>query len=306
MARAYIVLARNDLDDSQLQVLDLAPNSSQLPRPSINPDGGQTGYLTHYFGDAPNAAIAALVAGPPITFPATVSYGLQAYLLDTVEVAATDRAITVVMVNNVVADILAAVVAGTALTAAVVNAILVARVGAGTALSEGDGTATLEEILRILAGEVYRVPALAVLEDGVPNFIGARRGAFVTAPNVLTPDTVVTAGGLPVRGRASTAPVPYIRPGEPRAGNVPVQTGTQDTNFRRVRQIVDTGDLHLSATNGVLAELAAATYAWINPGFDYAAGGVQTRATTIAAANIPATGVGRAITVYDALGNVIV
>ena len=296
----------------------MKPNSSQLPRPSIDPDSGQTGYQSYYLLDGVNGVVGALVlpAGP-----AAITYGLSAYFLDTVEVAGTDRAITTAMANFMAADIEAQAAAGGVLTAAWVNARLVVRCGVATALGEGAGTATLEEILRILAGERYRLPANAVLEDGVPNFIGARRGAFVTAPSVELAASVRTTrtwseGAVttidtegPVRGRSSQAPMSHLRPGEPRTA--PVQTDTDDVNFNAVRQIVDTGDLHLSATNGALAELKSAAFTFINRNaFAYSAAEAAANPTWMRAADlsttaIPATGIYPAVVVYDVLGNVI-
>jgi hypothetical protein len=80
-------------------------------------------------------------------------------------------------------------------------------------------------------------------------------------------------------------------------------TGTQDANFQQVRPIEETGDLHLSALSGSLSELNQATFNWLNPAFTY--GGGATPAQTLAAANIPATGIARAVTIYDATGTVI-
>jgi len=316
MARAYIVLARNDLEDSQLQVLDLKPNPTPSKGSVIYDPPSQGGYQTHYLHDGVNNAVGALAlpAGPSVA-----TYGLAGYFLDTVEVAATDRAITTVMANFMATDIGAQVAAGGALTAAWINARLVVRVGAGTALSEGNGTATVEEILRILAGERYRVPANAVLEDGVPHFISARRGGFVTAANVEVPSsirttTVSTVRGVTttntrsgVRGRRFNAPLPYLRPGVPLVP--PVNTGLQDNNYTNQRVNVETGHLHLSAIDGALAKLKSSAFTWQNPNFAYNAGAVTAeyvRATDIGLNNIPdATYVGRAVVVYDALGNVI-
>jgi len=315
MARAFIVLCRNDLEDEMLQVLDLKPNATPSKGLRVyegNPQGGLArGFLLKLDADGVQVNTpVTTAAGPPITTGvAAANYGLSGYLIDTVENAVGDRAATAANVLLASTDIEARVAAGSSLLAADINTILAARIGAGSALAEGNGTATLEEILRILAGEIYRVPAAAVLEDGGPNFIGARRGAFVTAANVEVPDSVRTThtNARPLRGRSHTAPASHIRPGEPRSA--PVQTGTQDTNFTDIRANVDTGHLHLSATDGVLAELKSATFSWQNPGYAYNAGDVtaaRLRAFDIAGTNIPdTTFVGRAVVVYDALGNVI-
>ena len=76
-----------------------------------------------------------------------------------------------------------------------------------------------------------------------------------------------------------------------------------DGVFRPFRKIADVGDLHISAASGALAKLKAATFAWLNPSFTYGAAGTayKVNGTT----QIAATGVGAALTVYDASGNVI-
>jgi len=318
MARAYIVLARNDLDEDLLQVLDLAPNSSQFS-PAYDGQGtGQTGYLTHYLIDGVNVPVTLDIpgagGGATRDFSAAVPfhYGLSTYLMDCVgrpqAPGSPGPALTVAEATNVAGDIEAAVAAGTPLTLAVINAILVARVVAATDLdgagANSHSVGSVEDILRILAGERYRVAGGAEVQGGGGRWNPGPRGYFVDRPNVLTPDTVVSTqtGTRSIRGRKHTAPLSHLRPGEPRAGNVPVQGAAQDTNFNDVRTIVETGHLHLSATDGVLADLKAATYAFENPAFTYGAAGT---ALTLGGANILAGGVARAITVYDADGNVI-
>jgi len=323
MARAYIVLARNDLDDNLLQVLDLKPNTSQLPRPSINPDSGQTGYLPYYLLDGVNAAVvtqAGAGGGASIDIDGDV-YGLSAYLIDRVQDTAGNQALTAAEANAISALIEADAAGGVALTLARINVHI--NTPAGVAGSDLDGTlgnstGTVEEVLRILAGERFKMSDNAQVQVAGGTRDATERGFFVTRPNVELDDSVrttrtFTLGAVttidtdgPVRGRKSTAPMTHLRPGEPRTA--PTQSGTEDVNFNDVRQIVDTGDLHLSATNGVLAELKSATFTYLNPGNAYTAAAVDAahpRATTLAGGNIPATGVFRAITVYDADGNVI-
>ena len=78
MARAFICLARNDLDENALQVLDLVPNTSQ--RNPIYDGEGQTGYLTWFRqNDLPT------VSGLGPILAASTVYGLQAYLLSNVD-----------------------------------------------------------------------------------------------------------------------------------------------------------------------------------------------------------------------------
>ena len=308
MARAYIVLARNDLDDSLLQVLDLRPNASQFSPAYDGQDNVQTHNSTHYLLDGVNAAVATVAGagGGASLDTAAVTYGLSAYLLDHVEDTGGNESLTAAEAVAISGLIEADVAAGVALTLARINVHI--NNPAGVAGSDLDGTlgnstGTVEEILRILAGERWRLPAASQVRTNPGLFDAVVRGAFVTAANVELPDSVRTTqtAARALRGRSSTSPFPYIRPGEPR--QAAVQTGLQDTNFNDVRQVVDTGHLHLSATDGVLAELKDATFTFLNPAFTY--GGGATPAQTIAAANVPATGVARAVVVYDVLGNVI-
>lgn len=291
MARAYIVLARNDLDASFLQALDLWPNVSQR-NAAVDPPG-QSHYLTHYFLDGINTAIT-INEGPPRAV-AAANYGLSGYAADTIERADLNRALTTAQATGFAVFCEGRVAAGLPIDAASCALWLAANVAANTALGEGAGTATVEEILRILAGERYQVPAGA-LEDGGPNFVGARRGAFRTRPNVEQPESVRSQFG-PVRGRN-----PFV--GKAIPTTAVAQTAPQDLNFNDVLVVSDTGRLQQSALNGVLSKLASPSYSWINPAFTY--GGGATPATTIDGVNIPATGVARAVTVYAADGSVIV
>lgn len=309
MARAFIVLARNDLEDSLLQVLDLKPNSSQLLPSQDGQNGGQTGYQTFYSRDAAvNSTVvtAAGAGGGASVDSAGISYGLAAYLIANVEDQVTLAAITAAVANAAKNALFALVAAGSALTAAAVANALVANgvsnAGANTTLTAGNSTGVLLTVLRILAGEVWRLPTATQLTDAAGAFDVAAKGAFVARPNVLGPASVTGTYGS-VRGRKYSSPLPFLVPGTPRAGQAPVQTGTQDVLFRDGRVLVDTGELHQSALTGALADLKSANYMFLNTAFTYAGG--ATPAQTIAAGNIPATGVARAVTVYDASGNVI-
>ena len=310
MARAYIVLARNDLDDNLLQVLDLKPNATPSKGSVIYGGSPQGGYQSFYLLDGVNAAVATQAGaggGASLDIDGD-TYGLSAYLIDRVDDTGGNEKLPAAEAVTISGLIEAAASAGTALTLALINVAI--NTPAGVAGSDLDGTlgnstGTVEEVLRILAGERFKMTDNAQVRTAAGIFDVTQRGFFVTHPNVELAGSVNGTYG-DVRGRASTSPMPMIRPGEPRTAAV--QTGTQDVNFNNVRQTVDTGDLHLSATDGVLADLKSATFTWLNPGNAYTATAVtvvRPRATTLAAANIPATGVFRAITIYDASGNVI-
>ena len=310
MARAYIVLARNDLDDNLLQVLDLKPNATPSKGSVIYGGAPQGGYQTFYLLDGVNGDVvtqAGAGGGVSIDIDGDV-YGLSAYLIDRVEDTGGGQALTAAEAIVIAGLIEAAASAGTALTLALINVMINTPAGvAGSDLNGvlGNSTGTVEEVLRILAGERFKMTDNAQVQVAGGAFDATQRGYFVVGPIVELAGSVNGTYG-DVRGRSSTSPLPYIRPGEPRTAAV--QTGAHDVNFNNVRQTVDTGDLHLSATDGVLADLKSATFTWLNPGNAYTAAAVtaaRPRATTLAAGNIPATGVFRAITVYDASGNVI-
>ncbi len=299
MARAFICLARNDIPEGVLQILDLKPNSSLSAREGSGKPG-QTGYMAHLPQTADTAAD---TPGDVLTVVDNPEYGLAAYLMDNVENQTGDVALSVAVSNATKDAIMALVAAGSPVTVAAVNNALVANgVANAGALTEligagaSNSTGTLEDVLRILSGEVYRVPVGAV-SDADQAFKVARSGAFVTRANVVSPFSVsgVQSGGS-VRGRSafSTPVVP---------NTVPTQSGLQDTAFRDIRRVLDTGDLHRSAGTGALDSLNQATFTWQNAAFTY--GGGATPAQDVAGNDIPTTFQGRAVVVYAADGSVI-
>lgn len=297
MPQAYIVLARNDLDDSLLQLLDLKPPSTKSQGMQVF-DGvtdGQTGYLTHL---VQNDTVATTdVAGRTTD---AVYYGLSAYIIDNVENGLDDDTLTDAQVAAVASAILLRAATGLGLSLAQINTAI--NSVAGVSAADLDGTAsastgTVEELLRVLAGEVYRLPAASAVSIGANNnFPGGgsiggghtRAGAFVATPNVSF------AADVPSGGRRSGTVLP---PGNP------TQTGTQDLTFRNRRRIEDVGSLHASMLNGALSKMTPATFAFQNPAFTYNGG--ATPATDINGTNIGANFQGRAVVVYDATGAVI-
>ena len=302
MARAYICIARNDLDNNFLQVLDLKPNTSQ--RNSVLDGAGQTGYQTWFARDAAinsNVATVGGAGGGASVDTTVVTYGLAAYLIDHVQNqdGGATAAITAAMANAARTAIFIRVAAGQACDAAGIAAALtangVANAAAGTTLIAGTSTGSVEEVLRILAGEVWRLPAASQVTAAAGGFDATVRGGFVARPAVELPQSVRTANGFPVRGRNSFV-------GQVIPTGAPVQVGLQDTRFRDVRVLTDTGALQLSGLSGQLSRVAVATYRFLNPAFTY--GGAGT-ALGIGGGQIPATGAGRAVTVYTAAGAVI-
>jgi hypothetical protein len=294
--RAYIVLRRNDLDDNFLQALDLIPNSSQgNPSRTYEPNG-QTHYISHFLLDGVNTGVV-LDAGPPVLFDGD-AYGLSAYLADRIENSGTvnDPPLTQAHARGIAARIEALASDGDSLTETDIDAAINAEAGVtGAGLAVGNSTGSVEDILRILSGERYKVPDGETISDGTPTYIavdpGVTRdgGYFVTRPSVLQP--LSNPGGRN----------PFTTPALLQAA--PVQTGTQDENFVDLLHVYNTGDLHRSALLGALSEMKATTFTFINSNFTYGTGGTALALDN--ATEIPESGQAPAVVVYAADGTVI-
>lgn len=153
----FVCLRRTDIPNSILQVTDLWPNKSQY-NPSVGPEPQGPRYMSAPVTNTPVLTNAAGV----ITFTAAKS-GLAAYILANVQAAgALGIACTPTQANNCAAAIIAAMRAGSAMTLSAINALLVASAGAGSELTNAGGslsTGTVTDVLRILSGATYTVPA---------------------------------------------------------------------------------------------------------------------------------------------------
>jgi len=291
--RAYICIARNDLPTGQLQLTDLRPNASQ--RSFSYELVPQSGYLNPN-NVVQHAAVTATAASDPDAVggndhlsTATAEYGLCAYLRDRVNVnpggvlgVGTDRSMDFGEATTISDAIIDRVINGLSLTLADINVILNANLtGADNDLegTAGDSFGTVEDILRILSGEVYLVKANTVID------LTTNRIFQSEAERVLAIDT-------------NTAN--FFSKGE--------FVASTDTAYRKFLKLYDTGSLRVSAGEGVLSKLKAATFAFTNHTYYYA--GVAAVGKTAAkdirsGADIPATGAHRAVCVYDSLGNLL-
>lgn len=307
--RAYIIPRRNDLDGVNMQVTDLQPNSSQ--RNLIYDGEGQSGYLKYSFdvpgtttvlgdsfvsGSFNTAPIAALVdddttgGGNDVMTPNVAQFGLVAYMQERVQPGGVAGAgangaspAEALLLANAIRAIAQA---GTALDAATINAALAVAV-ADTDLDGTNGASlsfgSVEDILRILAGEVYRVPAATIISvNGGGAFLNlASRDILVAAqdPTLNGGTTFVSTGGFLTRG---------------------------EPGFRDIRPLLISEYVRASAHEGVLAGFAAATFEFLNPLFDYVGTSpTLPRARNIAGTAIPATGAGAVVIVYANDGTVI-
>lgn len=176
----YIIMRRTDIPNGVLQVDDLKPNDSQRNY-TLDPPG-QSGYVRDI---PPSETVITTGAAPVLTV--RDACGLAAYLIDNVEDAVSLAAITAAVANAAAAAIIARAQGGLAITLADVDAELIAAgAGAGTGLTAGNSTGTLAELLSILSGAVYDLPAGSAVTDGGGLFNTTRLGFFQTVPGVKT------------------------------------------------------------------------------------------------------------------------
>jgi len=301
--QVYIIPLRNDLDGMNIQVVDLQPNTSQ--KNSIYDGAGQSGYVKWSFdhpgttvvdgdsfagGSTQTQPIANLVAvsstgGPnDAGVPNVAQFGLAAYFRERIDAGAAGARLTAAQAVTAANNLVTAVVAGTAPTAANINAVL-AGVVAGSGLTLGLSFGTVGEVLAILQGQVYRVHAKTIVTNaGLAVFLSlAARQVIVAAQ---TPAQIASQGQFYAQGG-------FLARGEP--------------GFRDFLPLTRTGAMNISAGEGVLSHLKA-DMDWVNPNFAYVAGAVtawRPRAYKLSGAVVPDTGIAKAVVVCDYLGNFI-
>jgi hypothetical protein len=173
----YICKRRSDIPDGILQVLDLQPNESQ--RNLIYEPPGQTKYVNDPQNDT-------VVVAANITVGAKA--GVAAWLIDTIEDSGDGGALSATQANTIAAALLVAMRAGATMTTAAVNTIIQLTVAA-SGIGVGDSVGTLAQLLRILAGAEYVVPAGTGANVGAAAFKDAAAGAFTTGQYRATYDS---------------------------------------------------------------------------------------------------------------------
>lgn len=174
----YIIMRRADIPNGVLQVDDLKPNDSQRNY-TLDPPG-QSGYVR----DIPTE-VAVLLTGVGPILTVRDSCGLGSYFVDNVENQAAGVALTADIANDSATAVIARAQGGLTVTAADVAAALVAAgADAATTLTAGDSTGVLSEVLEILMGAKYQLPAGSEVEDGGSAFNAVRLGFFATTPGV--------------------------------------------------------------------------------------------------------------------------
>lgn len=166
----YICLARTDIPDGQVQILDLKPNTSQ--RSLIYEPPGQTKYI--------NRAVNEPVAGHATGMTRGDSNGLRSYIADRFDpanlVGAEWSQADLALAANA---LLARVDAGQGLTTVDVNAALLAALGAVVGFAVVGSTAVIDELLSVLAGRGYVLPD-GFLKLGVGVWDVVQQGNFTS------------------------------------------------------------------------------------------------------------------------------
>lgn len=162
----YICMVRTDIPNGTLQVLDLEVNTSQRNL-TIDPPG-QTKYVNRVENETVSVASNVTVAEYA---------GLAAYLIDTVDDAGDGGALTAGEANTIAAALIAHMDGGGVMSTANINLIISATVAA-SGIGVGASVATQDEVLEVLAGASYIVPAGTSADSGAGNYKGSADGSF--------------------------------------------------------------------------------------------------------------------------------
>jgi len=320
--RVFIMAMRNDIRDMGVQVLDLSPNTSLK---NNNLDGvGQTQYAGHGFdtagttkfngdgyisGSKMTSPLSALVAddttggGNDVQATHAAALGLIAYLRERVQPGGTANPnagpLAVADAASLAMTLLRALGAGDDLELADINTILSDVAVGGTVATDLDGAAansksfgSVTDILRLMCGEVYRVPRFIIITNLAGQFRSlAERAVLVAAQTVAANGgTTFAANG----GFLTTLESGYV--------GIPTTAWTEAL----------TGSLYggdLSVLRGRTAAGAVQNMTLLNPNFAYTAADTtvyRPRAYYAADAAVPQvvpeTGIAPGIAVYEESG----
>lgn len=178
----FICLRRTDIPNGVLQITDLWPNRSQA-NPAIDPKPQGPRYIRHVTTET---VILASTGGDQ-RYIAAQKDGLAGYLIANVQATgAGGDALTPTEADTAAAALIAAMRAGSTLDLTAINVILAAAGGAGTELTNDGGsisTGVVTDVLRILAGCHYYVPAGTVVQTTGPIFNAQSSPASWNAAN---------------------------------------------------------------------------------------------------------------------------
>lgn len=159
----FICLRRTDIPNSTLQVTDLWPNKSQA-NAAIDPYPQGPRYVSQ---PATPVLVTLASTGGTQRYFAVAQSGLSAYFLANVQVGAAGPAMTPAQALTAANSLLTTMRSGGALSLAVINAALNAA-AAGATLTGNTSTGAITDVLRILSGASYTVPAGTVIQTVAP------------------------------------------------------------------------------------------------------------------------------------------
>ena len=165
---AYICRIDQNLAAGVVQITDLRPNTSR--RSLTYEKVPQSGYMPAY---AENDAVTGSTAANATT---SALSGLAAYLVDVVAQNTSGNGLSETIADDAAARFIAQAAAGDAIDAN--NALVtVGGATAGTTLDSNGSVGSLADVLKILAGGAYTVPAGTQVNAGAA-FKGSADGAF--------------------------------------------------------------------------------------------------------------------------------
>lgn len=174
----FIAKIRSDIPDGTLQVLDLQPNDSQ--RNYIYDPPAQAKYARR----PDNDRVLTVDDGTGALVTTAEFSGVAAWLLDHIEDTPNGDALTAAQANTIAAALIARMDAGLALATADVNTVVQATVG-GSGIGIGNSTGTLTELLEVLTGAVYTVPARSVVDTDGATFNQAVSGSLTHSRHIF-------------------------------------------------------------------------------------------------------------------------
>lgn len=164
----YICARRTDIPNGVLQVLDLWPNTSQ--RNQIYDPPGQSKYIRLPENDT-------VAVSSNVTLAEYA--GVAAWLIDTIEDSGDGGALSASQANTIAAAVLARMRTGAAMTTSAVNTVIQLTVAA-SGIGVGASVGTLAQLLEILAGGNYVVPAGTGANTGAGQYKGTAAGSFTS------------------------------------------------------------------------------------------------------------------------------
>jgi hypothetical protein len=293
--RIFVIPRRTDFPGLNIAIWDLWPNN---PQKNNNLDGsGQTFYMgscldlpgsTTRNGDAyvsgsTNTSLVAADAvtnmdttggGANVDATQTACFGLGAYIRERCMDGVTSATLSVANAMTMAASIRTAADGGAALTNTAIDALLNAVV-AGTRIDANFSFGTVEDVLRILSGEVYVSPRYVITATNAHAWrTDAQRNTLVAAQITgITGLTFVSHGSF---------------------------LTTSENGYRGRPILARTGEANVSMAEGHL-HFWSHSRTFTNPAFAYAAADVtwdHPRASDLAGNAIPSSGAGEGLRVY--------